>query len=491
MTQRLKSVQKNLYYSWQQWLKNRRFASTIPAQSLCWLSSISLLSGGLVFAQTETSIDNIVPTVENSQPTVKPTVIPKADRPEPDFAERRARLSKRLHGEDISQKNKPTPVVILSRPHREISQGKPTKIHPQTLPERLPAVAQKVKNVQPTASKPKDDSDGYIDPTVYTTDHTTNYQPPSSVVLTERSSGCRTVLPDGVSASGKMICTKHQQTSRVASSGHKSEPSWLRRSETASLAEVPPVRQLANDTPSRTWHPVRISSTGDTKSDYHPHRFIPSPSEFTTTTVSAEPIAPVGGTLPPPMAEGNIAPRPSTVAYNFALASVLPQIPYSNTLAYAGGTGMIFPLTVPAPITSVFGWRIHPITGERRFHAGTDLGASFGTPILAAAKGQVESADWMGGYGLAVVIDNNSAEKTLYGHMSEIFVHPGQWVDQGTVIGRVGSTGLSTGPHLHFEIRHLTQDGWVAVDPGVQLQVALNQLVESLQTPQVAQKPGG
>jgi murein DD-endopeptidase MepM/ murein hydrolase activator NlpD len=150
----------------------------------------------------------------------------------------------------------------------------------------------------------------------------------------------------------------------------------------------------------------------------------------------------------------------------------------------------MFPLSIPAPITSLFGWRIHPITGDRRFHSGTDLGAPMGTPVLAAAKGQVEIADWVGGYGLTVIINHTGAQQTLYGHMSELFVQPGQWVNPGTVIGRVGSTGNSTGPHLHFEVRNLTQNGWVATDPGTQLQASMSQLVQVLRTAQVPQQPG-
>jgi murein DD-endopeptidase MepM/ murein hydrolase activator NlpD len=149
---------------------------------------------------------------------------------------------------------------------------------------------------------------------------------------------------------------------------------------------------------------------------------------------------------------------------------------------------MVYPLAVASPITSLFGWRIHPITGDRRFHAGTDLGAPLGTPILATGKGQVATADWVGGYGLTVILNHSSAQQTLYGHMSEILVQPGQWVEAGTVIGRVGSTGNSTGPHLHFEVRHLTQNGWVAVDPGVQLQVALSQLLQGVQTAQALKR---
>ncbi len=143
-----------------------------------------------------------------------------------------------------------------------------------------------------------------------------------------------------------------------------------------------------------------------------------------------------------------------------------------------------------APITSIFGWRVHPITGDRRFHAGIDLGAPLGTPVLAAYAGQVALANWMGGYGLAVVLQHSQTQQTLYGHLSEVFVQPGQWVEQGTVIGEVGSTGNSTGPHLHFEWRQMTTEGWVATDPGTQLQYAMAQMLQALQTTQATAQPG-
>jgi murein DD-endopeptidase MepM/ murein hydrolase activator NlpD len=128
--------------------------------------------------------------------------------------------------------------------------------------------------------------------------------------------------------------------------------------------------------------------------------------------------------------------------------------------------GLAFPLPIPAALTSAFGWRIHPITGDRRFHAGVDLGAPQGTPVVAAAPGQVAVADYMGGYGLTVVLENQDiALRNLYAHLSGIAVQPGTWVEQGSVIGWVGSTGNSTGPHLHFEAQQLTANGWVAVDP--------------------------
>lgn len=144
---------------------------------------------------------------------------------------------------------------------------------------------------------------------------------------------------------------------------------------------------------------------------------------------------------------------------------------------------------MPARISSVFGWRTHPISGDQRFHAGTDLAAPMGTPVVAAAEGTVQNANWMGGYGLTVTVNHPSSQQTLYAHLSELFVQPGQRVEKGTVIGRVGSTGNSTGPHLHFEVRHLKPEGWVAVDSGVQLQVALSQMVQALQTARVIQEP--
>ena len=153
-----------------------------------------------------------------------------------------------------------------------------------------------------------------------------------------------------------------------------------------------------------------------------------------------------------------------------------------------GNISLIFPLSIPAPISSMFGWRVHPITGDRRFHSGTDLAAPQGTPVLAAYAGQVAIADFMGGYGLSIALNHNQAtQQTLYAHLSEIFVKPGEQVKQGDVIGRVGSTGNSTGPHLHFEFRQLTPEGWVAMDSGTQLESSLAQLMKALE--QTAQNP--
>ncbi|MEH2459277.1 murein hydrolase activator EnvC family protein [Nostoc sp.] len=124
----------------------------------------------------------------------------------------------------------------------------------------------------------------------------------------------------------------------------------------------------------------------------------------------------------------------------------------SRTSLIIRGTGvMVYPSD--APTSSPFGWRMHPILGYRRFHAGLDFAASYGSTIRAADSGIVIFAGWYGGYGRAVIIDHGKGITTLYGHTSELYVTEGQAVKRGQAIAAVGSTGLSTGPHLHFEVR--------------------------------------
>ncbi len=108
---------------------------------------------------------------------------------------------------------------------------------------------------------------------------------------------------------------------------------------------------------------------------------------------------------------------------------------------------------ISGPITSPYGWRTHPIFGTQRYHSGVDIGADYGDPIRAADGGVVIYADWMGGYGYAVIIDHGGGISTLYGHNNELLVGVGQRVYKGQVIARAGSTGYSTGPHCHFEVR--------------------------------------
>jgi murein DD-endopeptidase MepM/ murein hydrolase activator NlpD len=119
------------------------------------------------------------------------------------------------------------------------------------------------------------------------------------------------------------------------------------------------------------------------------------------------------------------------------------------------GSGQLS-IPVDAPITSEFGWRMHPILGYEKFHGGMDFGAEEGSMIRAAYTGTVIMADWYGGYGNTVILDHGNGITTLYGHTEGVYVTEGQVVEKGEPIALVGSTGLSTGPHLHFEVR---QDG--------------------------------
>lgn len=126
--------------------------------------------------------------------------------------------------------------------------------------------------------------------------------------------------------------------------------------------------------------------------------------------------------------------------------------------ARSGGSGlyagtMTWPVPSSSRITSYYGWRTHPILGTRRFHHGLDIAARSGSAIVAAGSGEVIWAGWRGGYGKSVMIDHGDGCVTVYAHMSSIAVSVGQTVGQGQRIGAVGSTGLSTGPHLHFEVR--------------------------------------
>lgn len=106
------------------------------------------------------------------------------------------------------------------------------------------------------------------------------------------------------------------------------------------------------------------------------------------------------------------------------------------------------------PVTSPFGWRVHPITGQYKFHSGVDLGFDYGDVVQAMMPGKVVYCYWWGGYGNCVILEHPNGDHTLYGHMSRIDVSYGQNVARGQALGRIGSTGLSTGPHLHLEWWH-------------------------------------
>ena len=135
-----------------------------------------------------------------------------------------------------------------------------------------------------------------------------------------------------------------------------------------------------------------------------------------------------------------------------AAAAAASQSGGGGGATWVQGTGQLA-TPVNAPITSDFGWRIHPIYGTRRLHAGTDFGVDEGTPVHAADGGVVVEAGWISGYGYTVIIDHGNGMSTLYAHNSDVAVSPGQTVSKGQVVSYSGNTGGSTGPHLHFEVR--------------------------------------
>ncbi len=130
------------------------------------------------------------------------------------------------------------------------------------------------------------------------------------------------------------------------------------------------------------------------------------------------------------------------------------------TSEYVGGA-YVWPVPSNRTITSYFGWRIHPVLGYEKYHNGVDIAASSGAPVVAVASGTVILSEWYGGYGNCVIIDHGGGVVTTYGHFSQRNVSVGQQVTGGQVIGLAGSTGISSGPHLHIEF----QVGGQTVDP--------------------------
>lgn len=133
------------------------------------------------------------------------------------------------------------------------------------------------------------------------------------------------------------------------------------------------------------------------------------------------------------------------------IAGLIRQKIAASTGVIRGTGRFVFPAN--ASISSGFGNRVHPILGYSRFHAGVDFSAGYGSTIRAADSGRVIFSGWYGGYGQAVIVDHGGGLSTLYAHASRLLVSEGQAVQQGQPIAAVGSTGLSTGPHLHFEVR--------------------------------------
>ena len=152
-------------------------------------------------------------------------------------------------------------------------------------------------------------------------------------------------------------------------------------------------------------------------------------------------IPPAGAPVPrhvsvPPVAASAGAPAPPPAAAVFVAARRLALLWPSRGI-----------------VTSRFGWRVHPIFGGREFHTGMDIATRYGSPVVAARTGVVRFVGWKSGYGRIIVLAHDGGFETAYSHLSAAQVTPGQRVAEGQMIGRIGSSGWSTGPHLFFEVR--------------------------------------
>jgi murein DD-endopeptidase MepM/ murein hydrolase activator NlpD len=159
-----------------------------------------------------------------------------------------------------------------------------------------------------------------------------------------------------------------------------------------------------------------------------------------------------------------VQPGEARYAQRSTVGGNATEVVFSRSPAPAlarGGALLPAGLPVWARLTGRFGMRAHPISGGMRAHSGVDLAAPYGSPIVATADGVIGTAGWSGGYGLLVAISHGGGVQTRYGHLSRLNVAAGQQVRRGDVIGFVGSTGESTGPHVHYEVRV----NGVATDP--------------------------
>lgn len=163
-------------------------------------------------------------------------------------------------------------------------------------------------------------------------------------------------------------------------------------------------------------------------------------------------------------ANTNVDPLRLQIGQSLIIPGAKPASPVREvSVTSRSGTGRKFIPPVQVLLTDGFGQRINPVNGSRDFHEGWDLAAPEGAPIKAVGDGEVIFAGWDGGYGLAVKINHGKGITTLYAHTSALLVSPGDRVFQGTIIAKVGNTGISTGSHLHFEVRKNESP----VDPGL------------------------
>ncbi|MEG5139760.1 MULTISPECIES: peptidoglycan DD-metalloendopeptidase family protein [Microcoleaceae] len=470
------------------------------------LASLGLLSKGIVWAQSETPpAEQALPGAAELQPLFEAPLAP----PEPSAQEQRE-----PDPEPQAEVPARSPDYVTEQPPAQFYLPEPALI---PLPE---ATAQ-----EPPFEAPVNPEARAADQTDYSVGAESGYEAPTTIEFAERSrsTGCQEVGGGcGPAAVSEPVTAEAAPPSYSPETPIAGEPSYSPQTPRAGGAYIatPPPRNLPQSLPGTVPNlPGNIRGTVAGNNSGNPVGKVGQAVEYIGNKLWGQENQSESAYTPPRYSADNGYPANPGYSVNTAAYAAAPPEPSmglgpvqvgaisvsssSNTgFAYYnltprplgkpgnGNTSLMFPLSIAAEITSPFGWRTHPVSGYGRFHTGTDLGAEMGTPVLAAYAGQVAIADWLGGYGLTVVLNHKKeSQETLYGHLSELFVKPGEFVKQGETIGRVGSTGMSTGPHLHFEIRQMTDQGWVAIDPGAQLEFAVARMIGTLETAKIPQMP--
>ena len=189
-------------------------------------------------------------------------------------------------------------------------------------------------------------------------------------------------------------------------------------------------------------------------------------------------LALVAVLTPQARAQPDVSPKPSIIPAQTPVADLLllAEAPGQPSAVHASAQPfwplrpgeelrLVYPLAVPAEEIDPYGWRYSPSRQAWRMHAGQDLVAPEGTPVLAMLPGRVVLVEVLDGYGLTVLLDHGRGWQTLYAHLLEASVQPGDFLPAATVLGRVGVSGRATGPHLHAELRRRDGDRTFALDP--------------------------
>ncbi|MDB9493445.1 peptidoglycan DD-metalloendopeptidase family protein [Spirulina subsalsa CS-330] len=411
-------------------------------RSVSWIGGLSLLSGGLAWSQTDTFVDNLggvaapVPVAQTPPPALQPVqtelVKPaKVETPAP--APQPVAAPAPRPQPVAAPAPKPQPVAAPAPAPQPTRTATPQPLPAPTVsvPDRKPAsIPAALRDRPPVANQPGRATQTYVDVTTYGAESPATAAQPSNrpqlrpqVVVSDRNNGCQTQVSNGRLSQASCGVTPERTVRRPAPPPTMAVPGRLQQAPRLAQQQPPAPLQRHNK-PGRSYSIHEVPQT--------------------------------------PLAYLNRG-----------------QKALSRPAAYPNNNnrGLLFPLAIPSSISSTFGWRMHPIFGEWRMHTGTDIGAPQGTPVLASYHGQVAIAEYTGGYGQLVILRHeDGTQESRYAHLSEMFVQAGEWVEQGDVIGLVGSTGNSTGPHLHFEWRHLIGGDWVPVDAGPHLKWAMAEM---------------